>query len=228
MTHRHPETSAAAPVPHRNGDDRDERVGSDGGGPGDPNAPRELARIGSDSEFISVYGQLRRAAQVMISNERTGVSVQPTALVHEAYLRLRDLDGSWVDEKHYFRTAVRAMRRYLIDRARERNALRRGGDRKRLSIDDHEWSRLDIPILREMSADALDGLDDAVAELERAQPRAAEVAQMRWILGLTIEQVADVLSVSEDTVKRDWRFARAWLRSRLQPDGTTATDDGPG
>jgi len=173
-------------------------------------------RILSERELVAVYDDLRRVAQNLLANERTGVSIQATTLVHEIWMRLRSHHGEWIDERHYFNTAVRAMRRYLIDRARERNALRRGGQRSRLDLDDVSWSRLDIPILREIPVDDLTALDIALAELERAQPRAAEVAQLRWIADLTIEQVADVLRVSLDTVKRDWRFARAWLRTRIR------------
>lgn len=184
-----------------------------------------IPTIGSDQEFRAVYGDLRKVAQRLLANERTGVSIQATSLVHEAWMRLRDHEGCWSNERHYFHTAVRAMRRYLIDRARERKALRRGGDRNRMAFEDLDWACFDLPVLREIPDEGLDGLDEAFAALERSQPRAAEVAQLRWIAGLTIEEVAEVIGVSLDTVKRDWRFARAWLRSRLLGDGADTPEE---
>jgi len=182
------------------------------------NDDRDAFTISTDRELVAVYGELRKIAQSLLAHERTGVSIQATSLVHEAYARLHGQQGGWVDERHYFNTAVRAMRRYLIDRARERAAIRHGGDRNRIPLVDQNGRpnpALELPMLREIPEDEIADLGPVLAELEQSMPRCAEVTELRWLAGLTIEQVATVLEISEDTVKREWRFGRAWLRRKL-------------
>lgn len=170
---------------------------------GDERAPERLLEL--------VYGQLRAIAQQRMADERRGHTLQATALVHEAYVRLLGRDGvEWAGRGHFFRAAAEAMRKILIDHARARNADKRGGGRKALSI-------VNVADLAEDEDPAgFLALDEAMVRLEGADEQAAEVVRLRFYAGLSVEETADALGVSPRTVRRDWAFARAWLRETLQ------------
>jgi RNA polymerase sigma factor (TIGR02999 family) len=162
-----------------------------------------------------VYEELRQIAARYMARERRGHTLQTTALVHEAYVRLVDQqnlhDG---DREQFFAIAANVIRRILVDHARGRDAEKRGGaDRQRMSI-----SGVDVPD----GADAIDllALEDALARLEAMSERAAKVVTMRYFGGMTVDEVARALGVSPRTVADDWAMARAWLRRELEPDGT--------
>lgn len=154
-----------------------------------------------------VYEELRALARAHLAGERAGHTLQPTALVHEAYLRLvggeQGGDRAFNGRQHFFATAATAMRRILVDHARERNALKRGGGR-RVDLSDGDAVAVD---------DDLDlvGLDDALKKLEAVDKRRARVVTFRFFGGLTVDETATALGVSPATVKNDWAFARAWL-----------------
>ena len=142
-----------------------------------------------------------------------GNTLQPTALVHEAYVRLvGNEDPGWNSRGHFFAAAALAMRRILVEQARRKARLRHGGDRKRLDADE-----VDIPV--ETPAEDILALDEALENLRRRDKRKAEVVMLRYFAGLTIEETAAALGISEPTVERDWRFARALLHEQLSPDG---------
>ena len=165
-----------------------------------------------------VYDQLRAQARRYMRSEHSGVTLQSTALVHEAYLRLtnaRDVD--WHDRVHFFALTAQIMRRILVDAARARAAAKRGGGSVRA---EHSTAvDLDqIPIGDSHAALSLCALDDALEGLTRIDPRRAKVIELRFFGGLSVEETADVLQVSPQTVIRDWRLARAWLTRELRGD----------
>lgn len=169
---------------------------------GDETAHDELWRL--------VYGELRGIARRRLAVERDGHSIGPTALVNEAYLRLVDLERiEWRDRGHFFAMAARAMRRILVDHARKRRALKRGGDRERVTLED-------VPLGDDARIEEVLALDEALDRLEEREPRMARVVEARVFSGLTVEETAGALSVSTATVKRDWRAARAWLNRELE------------
>jgi RNA polymerase sigma factor (TIGR02999 family) len=156
-----------------------------------------------------VYAELRSLAERQLRREDAGHTLSPTALVHEAYLRLVDQTRvQWQDRAHFFATAAQAMRRVLVDHARRRRALRRGGGVRPLALDEVE-----IPL--EERAEALVALDDALRELESVDPRLGRVVELRFFGGLTETETAEVLGVTDRTVRRDWVKARAWLLREL-------------
>jgi RNA polymerase sigma factor (TIGR02999 family) len=167
---------------------------------GDPRAAAELLPL--------VYEELRKLAAARLVEERPGQTLQPTALVHEAYLRLvgGDRPRDWNGRGHFFAAAAEAMRRILIDRARHKQARRAGGGRRRLGLDDIE------PALAEENGDRLLALDGALRQLEAEDPRKAELVKLRFFAGLTAEQAAAALGVSTSTAEKDWAYARSWLR----------------
>jgi RNA polymerase sigma factor (TIGR02999 family) len=157
-----------------------------------------------------VYAELRRIAGHFMRNERPGRSLQATALVHEAYLRLIDIDNvEWEHRAHFFAIAAQIMRRILTDRARRRVAAKRGGATPPVNLDQ-------LPGLGSSRASELIALDDALHALAEFDPRKARVIELRFFGGLTAEETAQVLKVSPDTVLRDWRLARIWLATELQ------------
>ena len=180
---------------------------------------RILASLGKDDEDQAlarllplVYGELRALADLRLRNERPDHTLQPTALVHEAYLRLLgDQRPSWADRGHFFRAAAQAMRRILIDHARKRGRIKRGGPRARLPA-----SVLDF-VAAQDPADFL-ALEEAVRRLEEQDPRMGRVVDLRFFAGLSVAETAQALSVSERTVKREWTVARAWLYRALKED----------
>jgi len=165
-----------------------------------------------------VYDELRRIAHGKLRREDAGHTLNTTALVHEAYLKLVDLRGvQWQDRTHFFAVAARAMRRILIDYARGRKRAKRGGDAIRIPLAE----ALDAPVEQ---ADVLLELDDALSRLEALNERQCRVVECRCFAGLSVEETAQALGVSTPTVKRDWAFSRAWLNRELashSPAGET-------
>jgi RNA polymerase sigma factor (TIGR02999 family) len=165
-----------------------------------------------------VYAQLRAQARRYMRNEPSGATLQSTALVHEVYLRLINAqDVDWHDRVHFFALSAQLMRRILVDAARARAAVKRGGGAARA---DHS-SAVDLDQLPSADSNAalsLCALDDALESLTRIDPRRAKVIELRFFGGLSVEETADVLHVSPQTVMRDWRLARAWLSRELRGD----------
>jgi RNA polymerase sigma factor (TIGR02999 family) len=156
-----------------------------------------------------VYGELRRLAKAQMRHERPDHTLQTTALVHEAYLRMLGAQNPpWNDRVHFFRAAAEAMRRILIEHARRRRRIKRGGDRVRVTL-----SGLKLGISED--PDTILALDDALGRLDKRDPRAADVVRLRFFAGLSVEETAKALEVSARTVKREWSFARAWLFDAL-------------
>lgn len=158
-----------------------------------------------------IYGELRRLAERAMSREPAGHTLQPTALVHEAWMRLVGGDApDWNDRHHFFRTAARAMRRILIDRARRVEQPKHGGGRLRVTLGGADADgRLLGPDLDALS------LYEAMEELEGVDARMAEIVSLRFFTGLSVEETGHALGVSPRTVKREWSVARAWLSDRL-------------
>ncbi|MHC4140925.1 MAG: sigma-70 family RNA polymerase sigma factor [Planctomycetota bacterium] len=164
----------------------------------------------SDQLLPLVYDQLRAIAQQRMNEERAGHTLQATALVHEAYVRLvGDEDVAWADRSHFYAAAVEAMRRILIDHARRRGAVKRGGD----------WRRAAVNVASLALDENLDNflaLDEAILRLEGQDRTAAQVVRLRFFAGLSIEDTARILEVSPRTVKREWTYARTWLLHHLE------------
>jgi RNA polymerase sigma factor (TIGR02999 family) len=175
-------------------------------------------RQAADQLLPLVYDELRKLAAARLARESPGYSLQATALVHEAYLRLvgTDPDKPFEGRGHFFAAAAEAMRRILIDRARDRKRLKRGGERWRVRID------LDT-LLVEPPGDDLLALDEALASLAREDPGAAELVKLRAFAGLTLAQAAEVLDIGRRTADRDWAYARAWLAHALS--GSEPSDE---
>lgn len=169
-----------------------------------------------DQVLPLVYAELRDIAAKHMRHERESHTLQPTALVHEALLRIVGVNGQFDDRVHFLRTASRAMRHILVDYARARSAARRGGV---LMVTFDEALAAPIGDGTDAQDRALDmlALDAALKELAIAEPRCAQVVELRIFAGLDVTEVARLLDVSTPTVKRDWAFARAWLATRLGP-----------
>ena len=162
-----------------------------------------------------VYAELRRLATALASRLPPGQTLQPTALVHEAYLRLvGDRDPGWAGRRHFFGAAARAMRDILIEQARRKGARKHGGGGRRVELTEGL-------ALIEPPADNLLAVDEAIRELQAEKPHLAEIAMLRYFAGLSVDETAAVLEISASTLAREWRFARAWLARRLggAPDG---------
>jgi RNA polymerase sigma factor (TIGR02999 family) len=167
---------------------------------GDPRAAAELLPL--------VYDELRKLAAARLAEEKPGQTLQPTALVHEAYLRLVG-DQHFDGRGHFFAAAAEAMRRILVEAARRKSRLRHGGGWKRVKLED-ECSPAEPPADCDLLA-----LDDALGRLEAGQPEVAAVVKLRYFAGLTAEESAAALGISLRTVNRHWAFARAWLLDAL-------------
>jgi len=169
-----------------------------------------------DRLFPLVYAQLRVQARRYMRHEPAGITLQSTALVHEAYLRLVNANEvDWQDRKHFFSVAAQIMRRILVDAARARARAKRGGGAVR--VDHSSAVDLDkIPSSDSEAAALFCALDDALEELERLDPRRAKVVELRFFGGLSVDETAEALGVSPQTVMRDWRLARAWLARELK------------
>lgn len=170
---------------------------------GDRHATSELLPL--------VYDELRRLAAARIAAETPGHTLTPTALVHEAYLRLVGpaTERRWSDVGHFFAAAAEAMRRILVNHARDRKRLKRGGERRRVELLDQAEFLADDP-------DLVLSLDELLARLEREDEVAARVAQLHLFGGLAVEEAGEVLGVSRPTAYRNWKYARAWLRDALK------------
>ncbi len=169
-----------------------------------------------DQALQLVYQELRRQAAARLRREAPGHILQPTALVHETYLRLIDQrQALWSDRSHFFAVASELMRRILVDHARRRLTAKRSGQWTRVVADD------DVAIAHPQDVDVLD-LDAALSELESFDARKSRIAQMRFFAGLSLEEIGDALAISRATVEREWQMARAWLFRRLTQG---ATDD---
>lgn len=169
---------------------------------GDQQASEELLPL--------VYQELRKLAAAKLSNEAPGKSLQPTMLVHEAYLRLIDVDQpqEWNGRGHFFAAAAEAMRRILVDNARAKRAQKRGGQMQRVDLDP------DLVTGDQSGADLV-ALDEVLSRLEAQWPEKAQLVKLRYFAGLTIPEASQALKISTATAERHWRFAKAWLLSQL-------------
>jgi RNA polymerase sigma factor (TIGR02999 family) len=172
---------------------------------GDPQAAEKLLPL--------VYNELRRLAAAKLAQENPGQTLQATALVHDAYIRLVDVEKAqhWDSRGHFFAAAAEAMRRILIDQARQKESMRRGGDMQR-----HDVMHVEI-LTSEPCVDLL-SLNDALERLERQAPEKAQLVKLRYFAGLTIPQAAQALGISSATADRHWAYARAWLHAELSTD----------
>ena len=171
---------------------------------GDPEAAAELLPL--------VYGELRRLAAWHLANERPGQTLQATALVHEAYLRLvGEEDARWQGRRHFFGAAAEAMRRILVENARRKKRLKHGGQLERVDV-------ADVDIASPIPDDDLLAMDEALDRLAALDPRAAELVNLCFFVGLTREQAAKELGISISTVERTWAFARAWLFREIRKE----------
>lgn len=177
-------------------------------GRGDPRASSRLWTV--------VYEELRQLARRQLANEGPGCTFEPTTLIHEAFLRLvGDEPIEWVNRRHFFAAAARAMRHIRIDDARRRGRVKRGGDRQARPAGDELASFDNDPM--EVLA-----VDEALKKLEQVAPRQAEVVMLRYFAGLSVDETAQALEVSPRTVDYEWRFARAWLHRELSRGDTRA------
>jgi RNA polymerase sigma factor (TIGR02999 family) len=172
---------------------------------GDPSAAEQLLPL--------VYDELRKLAARQLAREAPGQTLQPTALVHEAYLRLVGADPpqSWDSRGHFFAAAAEAMRRILINRARDKGRQKRGGGRRRLDLDG-------LAVADRASDDDLLALDEALERLEKRNPPCAALVKLRFFAGLTLAEAAAAQGIAPRTARRYWAFARAWLFDALRPD----------
>jgi RNA polymerase sigma factor (TIGR02999 family) len=178
----------------------------DAAGRGDPHAAEQLLPL--------VYDELRRLAAAQMAREKPGQTLDPTALVHEAYLRLvKEPDAqareSWDNRRHFFAAAATAMQRILVENARRRHSEKRGGGRDRLALDPDRFAAPE-------QAEDLVALDEALELLTRAEPEVAELVRLRYFAGLTVPQAEEVLDVSPRTADTWWAFARAWLLAKVR------------
>jgi RNA polymerase sigma factor (TIGR02999 family) len=173
---------------------------------GDPTAAESLLPL--------VYAELRRLAAARLSHEKPGQTLEPTALVHEAYLRLVDQaeEPRWDNSRHFFAAAAEAMRRILIEHARHKQTQKQGGSRKRLDLAVNE------PFVLPIACEDLLGLDEALEKFQREHPRKAELVKLRFFAGLTTSEAARALGVSTSTAENDWAYARSWLRLEMLGD----------
>jgi RNA polymerase sigma-70 factor (ECF subfamily) len=177
-------------------------------------APRMRGQEALDAVWPEVYQELRRLAAYYVRGERADLTLQPTALVHEAYVRLlREANTSWQNRAHFCAIAANAMRQILVEQARAHRALKRGGDHLRVTL------VADAAVAPAGDPD-VEALDQALEVLASLEPRQARLVELRYFGGLTIEEAAEHLGVAPATAKRDWAVARAWLRRRLAPDAT--------
>jgi RNA polymerase sigma factor (TIGR02999 family) len=169
---------------------------------GDPLASEQLLPL--------VYDELRKLAAAKLAQEKPGQTLQATALVHEAYVRLVDVDKAqeWDSRGHFFAAAAEAMRRILVDRAREKGSAKRGGTLKRLDVDA-------VDLATKATPDQLLAIDDALAKLAHEDPSAAKLVELRYFAGLTVDEAGKVLGMSTATAYRHWNYARAWLHGEL-------------
>ena len=168
-------------------------------------------RMAADELLTIVYEELRLLAAQLLRREKPGQTLQATAIVHEAYMRLVGSGkGQWEGRRHFFGAAAEAMRRILVENARRKKSLKHGGDRRRMDID------LDAAgLVRQRDSDDLIALDEALTKLSQHRQAEAELVKLRFFAGLTAEEAARALEISLTTAKRHWRYARAWLYREL-------------
>jgi RNA polymerase sigma factor (TIGR02999 family) len=172
---------------------------------GDPTAAEQLLPM--------VYDELRRLAAASLAFENPGQTLNATALVHEAWLRLVG-DRAYTDRRHFFRAAAQAMRRILIDRARSKRRTKRGGDRVRVPLSD-------VELAEEAPAEELLSLNEALEKFAVVEPLKAELVTLRYFVGLSEEEAASALGISRATASRHWKYARAWLINALEEPSQT-------
>jgi RNA polymerase sigma-70 factor, ECF subfamily len=191
---------------------------SDAGASGSTLPPADADH--ADALVALVYSELRRLAHHYLRQERSGHTLQPTALVHEVYLRLapqRAAAAGWDDRGHFVGIAAHLMRQILVEYARGRGRAKRGGkDQRRVPLDEH------VAVIDPASCGEWEALDEALNRLARLSPRQAHIVELRYFGGLTVEEAAGILQVSPKTVKRDWSIARAWLRRELVEPSSSA------
>ena len=156
-----------------------------------------------------VYSELRRLAAHYLKSEREGHTLQPTALVHEAFLKLVEQETAWQNRNHFFAIAASVMRRILVDYARGYKAEKRGGTAEKVSLEDA------FVFVKEKPAEMV-ALDEALEELAKIDPRRAKVVELKFFGGLNNGEIAEVLGVHSNTILRDWKLARAWLKTQMQ------------
>lgn len=166
--------------------------------------PSNPDRTAVNEAAPAVYAELRRVAGAYLRRERPGQTLQATALVHEAYLRLAEAGPQWSDSRHFVRLAARVMRQILVDRARARGAEKRWGQLNRVSLSEALTAAAEEETM-------LPALDEALVRLEALDPEQARIIELRYFVGLTVEEAADALGISPATLKRRWALARAWL-----------------
>ena len=189
-----------------------------------PNGPTEILKQWSAGDRAAparliplVYDELRRRAAGYLRGERADHTLQATALVHESYMRLLEIDGSaWKNRAHFCSTAAQMMRRILVDHARRLRTEKRGGEWGKLQFDDQVLASPG----RSIDLVALDG---ALQDLARLDPRRSQIVELRFFGGLTMEEAGEVLEVSARTVRREWRLAKAWLRREIMTEKKHAT-----
>ena len=175
---------------------------------GDARAADELLPI--------VYQELRRLAAQRLSHEPPGQTLQPTALVHEAYIRLVGAENhNWDSRAHFFAAAAEAMRRILIERARHKKRLKHGGGRQRFDLDDAD-------LASQVPSDDLIALDESLTKLTNEDKAKADLVKLRYFAGLTVDQAAEILGISRATADRYWAYARAWLYHEINKSSETA------
>lgn len=179
-----------------------------------PDVTKLLERAGAgdraamDELAGTLYNELRHLAAGLMRRERAGHTLQATALVNEAWMRLAGSEFQWENRAHFFGAAARAMRRILVDSARQRLAEKRGGDAARVTFED-------LNVQCETPGSDVLALNEALEQLEQEQPRAARVVELRYFVGLSVEETAEAMDLSAATIKREWLYARAWLADQL-------------
>jgi RNA polymerase sigma factor (TIGR02999 family) len=175
---------------------------------GDPAAAAQLLPL--------VYDELRKLAAAKLAHEKPGQTLQATALVHEAYLRLVDVDKAqdWDTRRHFFAAAAEAMRRILIEKARSKGRLKRGGVALQVDLDENDWVTATTP-------DQLLAVDEALSRLALEDQAAAEVVKLRYFAGMSVDEAAEALGIHRATAHRHWAYARAWIRAELRSDDSS-------
>jgi RNA polymerase sigma factor (TIGR02999 family) len=170
---------------------------------GDPAAAEQLLPL--------VYDELRKLAAAKLAHEKPGQTLQATALVHEAYLRLVDTDKTqpWDSRRHFFSAAAEAMRRILVEQARRKQRHKHGGSARRVDLDEDHWIATTTP-------DQLLAVDEALGKLAQEDPTAADIVKLRYFAGMSIAEAAEALGIHRATAHRHWAYARAWIRADIQ------------
>ena len=167
----------------------------------------------SEQLLPMIYQELRRLAAEMLAKETAGQTLEATALVHEAYVRLVDTEAEqkWSHRGHFFAAAAQAMRRILVEKARRKQRVKHGGEHHRVELDDER-------LVCAVPADQILALDEALERFSKEEPEKAQLVNLRFFAGLSIEQAAETLGISRATASRHWTYARAWLRDAVSDD----------